>query len=144
MPERMTPAELDAAEALAAAATEGPWRKHDIGGSGAQEPESIVVHTGQFDWEALQDGETSVAWMPRWDSQEDADAEFIAAARELVPRLVAEVRARDAVIEAVREGLDEVIAALNENGNYGDGGFLAGAAALEAAYSQRGADDDPR
>jgi len=107
MPERMTPAELDAAEALAAAATEGPWRKHDIGGSGAQEPESIVVHTGHFDWEALQDGETSVAWMPRWDSQEDADAEFIAAARSLVPRLVAEVRARDEVIKAVRGLVDD-------------------------------------
>lgn len=77
-----------AALGRADAATEGPWDRHDFGHAGEQEPSSIVVHTGRFDWTDLNDpeGTSAVAWMGAWDSQEDANAEFIAAARDDVPR----------------------------------------------------------
>lgn len=82
-------------EARAAAATEGPWSPHDFGHQGEEEPSSIVVHTGRFDWQAIYDGEDSpaVAWMPGWDSQEDSNARFITAARQDVPALTAALRA---------------------------------------------------
>lgn len=81
---------LAAARARADAATDGPWSKHDFGHTGEQEPNSIVVHTGKFDWNDLNDqnSTSAVAWMPAWDSQEDSNAEFIAAARTDVPALV--------------------------------------------------------
>jgi hypothetical protein len=63
-----------------AAATAGPWDRHDFGYAGEQEPSSIVIHTGRFDHAAIRDGETVIASMA-WDSQEDANAEFIAHVR---------------------------------------------------------------
>lgn len=44
-------------------ATPGPWSASGHGSSGAQEPESVVVHTGDFDWAALSRGEGgAIAW----------------------------------------------------------------------------------
>lgn len=71
--------------ARADGATEGPWHRHDFGHSGEQEPSSIVVHTGKFDWQAIYDGESVVASMG-WDAPQDSDAEFIAAARTEHPQ----------------------------------------------------------
>lgn len=72
-------------------ATEGPWSRHDFGYAGEQEPSSIVVHTGKFDWKAVYDGETVVASMG-WDAPQDADAEFIAHARTDLPDLLGAVQ----------------------------------------------------
>jgi len=71
----------------------GPWSRHDFGHPGEQEPSSIVVHTGKFDWDDLNGGEseTAVAWMAGWDSQEDANAEHIALWSPDVAELVARV-----------------------------------------------------
>ena len=38
------------------------------------------------------ESESAIAWTPRWDSQEDENAAFIAAARTDIPHLVREVR----------------------------------------------------
>ncbi len=93
---------LDVIRQRADNATDGPWSRHDFGHAGEEEPSSIVVHTGRFDWADINDpaGTSAVAWMGSWDSQEDADAEFIAAARSDVPRLVA-------ALTAVLDELDE-------------------------------------
>lgn len=78
---------LAAAQARADAATHGPWSAHDFGHAGQDEPSSIVVHTGRFDWSDLSDadGSSAVAWMPAWDQQESDNASLIAAARTDVP-----------------------------------------------------------
>lgn len=81
---------IEAIRGRVEAAIEGPWDRHDFGYAGEQEPSSIVVHTGKFDWEAVRDGETVIAGMG-WDAQENANAEFIAHARTDVPDLLAEV-----------------------------------------------------
>lgn len=84
MGERMTPAELDAADALANAATEGPWYMVPRGSG----PGAVIESVNCVDVIG--------------DAFRSEDAALAAAARSLVPRLVAEVRARDTVIEAVR------------------------------------------
>ena len=86
---------LDEMQARCDAATDGPWFVHEIGNSSDQEPTSIVVHEGRFDWTDLmsEDSESAVAWMPRWERQEWTDAQFIASARTDLPRLIAAVRA---------------------------------------------------
>jgi len=78
------------------AATDGPWSRHDFGHAGEQEPSSIVVHTGAFDHAAILEGQTVIASM-MWDSQEDANAEFIARSRGDVPALLAAVEAVRAI-----------------------------------------------
>lgn len=100
----MTPERLDEIRERVEAATEGPWRSHDFGHAGEEEPSSVVVHVGGFDHSDLltHDTETAVAWMPRWDRQESDNATFIAHARTDVPDLLAEVaRLRERVTEAV-------------------------------------------
>ena len=89
----MTPERLDEMRKRAEAATEGPWKASDFGHYGRGEPESIVVHTGEFDHSDLRtfESETAVAWMPRWEGQESDNATFIAHARADVPALLAEV-----------------------------------------------------
>jgi hypothetical protein len=91
MGERMTQAELDAADALANAATPEPWTPTTH--------EATMNDRSEWRFGDLLKPKVFSAVVRQ------ADAEFIAAARELVPRLVAEVRARDAVIEAVRDAI---------------------------------------
>lgn len=70
------------------AASEGPWETHDFGHAGDSEPTSIVVHSGQFDWEDLAaGGQSLIASMP-WYEQKSMDAEFIARARTTHPAMV--------------------------------------------------------
>lgn len=82
---------IERAEAALEGVTEGPWRRHDFGHPGEQEPSSIIVHAGKFDWNAINDGEFIVS-TGGWDSPEDANAEFIAWARSGVPDLIAELK----------------------------------------------------
>lgn len=102
----MTLEQLDAIQARADAATEGPWRTGDFGYPGQDEPSSIIIHRGPFNWRAINEGEY-VAAMPAWDSQEGANAEFIANARTDVPALLALVREQAAAIERVRALADD-------------------------------------
>src|SRR5690625_626225 len=104
----MTPERLADIRERATAATEGPWRSHDFGHAGEEEPSSIVVHTGKFDHSDLltYDTETAVAWMPRWDRQESDNATFIAHARTDVPDLLAEVKRLTAENARLRERVD--------------------------------------
>lgn len=87
------PAFLAEIRARAEAATPGPWSAHDFGYPGEEEPSSIVIHTGKFDWNAIREGETAIACLPAWDRQESDNAEFIAHARTDVEHLVAAVEA---------------------------------------------------
>lgn len=104
---------LAAVQARAEAATDGPWSHHDFGHAGEQEPSSIAIHTGRFDWTDLRDpeGTSAVAWMAAWDLQESRNAEFIAAARTDVPRLVA----------ALTAGLDHTKHPMVYTDEYADG-----------------------
>lgn len=90
----MTQDELDRLEALAKAATPGPWYQ---------------VYEGSSDWTVYgpDDDVKSVANLHRWHQVECPDAAFIVAARDAVPALVAEVRRLRALVEAAyREGYD--------------------------------------
>lgn len=79
--------ELDRLEALAKAATPGPWYQ---------------VYEGSSDWTVYgpDDDVKSVANLHRWHQVECPDAAFIVAARDAVPALVAEVRRLRALVEA--------------------------------------------
>jgi len=83
----------DDIRAALAAATPGPWRTHDFGHPGEQEPSSIVVHTGKFDWNDVQDpdGTSAIAWMPAWGRQDSDNAHLIANAPTWLADLLAEV-----------------------------------------------------
>lgn len=84
---------LARADAALEGITPGPWSVHSIGSPGEEEPSSIAVHTGVFDWEDLSgEANSAVAFMPRWDRQEDVNARFIAAAPEMIRELADEVR----------------------------------------------------
>ena len=82
---------LDEWQRLAEQATPGPWKRHAFGHAGEDEPSSIVIHSGEFDWAEINAG-GGVAGLI-WEYQSDLDAEFIAASRTAVPALVAAVRA---------------------------------------------------
>lgn len=105
----LTPERLDEIRERAEAATEGPWRSHDFGHAGEEEPSSIVVHVGRFDHSDLltYDTETAVAYMPRWERQESDNATFIAHARTDVPDLLAEVDRLTAELATARAAWDE-------------------------------------
>lgn len=101
----MTDDDLTKLEALAQAATPGPWW--------AKHTKSVWLPSGRSEHEmrAAETGETVAAIAdnindhgPESDRR-DADCSFIAAAREAVPALVAEVRWRRAEIERQREAL---------------------------------------
>jgi hypothetical protein len=84
----MTDEELARIEALANAATPGPWevRAHD----------DLFAVKGQSGWVASMDADTSAA--------DASNSEFIAAARDAVPALVAEVkRFRALLVRAAEE-----------------------------------------
>ena len=91
MSEPRPPLDLDAIWARADKATPGPWHKeHDEYG---------CVDIGNYGWVA------TGPFVPQYDvdsPQGQADAEFIAHAREDVPALLAEVTALRAELDAVR------------------------------------------
>ncbi len=95
----MTSAELDAAEALAATATPGPWH--------AQIMACDDSLTGEICSEgAATDNHWPIVAQPADDEElpeRDKNARFIAASRTLVPSLVAAVRERDATIREIVE-----------------------------------------
>ena len=77
------------AKSLLTGITPGQWKVHDFGSPSAQEPESCVIYTGEFDWAAINEGDFIVA-TPMADAEERSNAEFIAAAPQLVADLVDE------------------------------------------------------
>lgn len=83
---------LDLNQILArlAAATPGPWKCHDFGYEGMDEPVNIVVHAGEFDWHAIDNGEFIVA-TPTWDHGGYRNADMIAHAPTDIAALLAEV-----------------------------------------------------
>ncbi|MCX5213802.1 hypothetical protein OG689_31805 [Kitasatospora sp. NBC_00240] len=95
--------ELSAIERRAAAATPGPWigcleSRHGIGGSSFIElPGDEEVHDEFYLTRAT--GGRQVGGV---DAQTDADIEFIAGARQDVPRLLDEARRLRAAPEAAR------------------------------------------
>lgn len=92
----------EAIRARLAEATPGPWSAHAFGSPGEEEPSSIVVHAGAFDWDALRDGEGAIAWMPACDSPEWCDAELIAHAPEDIAHLLGEVERLEAEVASLR------------------------------------------
>lgn len=102
------------ARSLLTGITTGQWKVHDFGSSSAQEPESCIVYTGEFDWEAIGEGDFIVA-TPMADAEERSNAEFIAAAPQLVADLADEndqlLRQRDesrAEVERLRAELEHI------------------------------------
>lgn len=84
----MTKEELDALEELANAATPGPWESSGVAVWGKNN-----VWVGDLNFEASRQ-ESLVA--PRVSN----DANFVAAAREAIPKLIAKVRSLEAEIDA--------------------------------------------
>ena len=98
--------DLDAIEARANAATKGPWyhrgslTEEEVGILGGTEA-SIVTENDEPD-----DGYTFdlfASW--RDDGIDDADAAFIAASREDVPAMAAEIRRLWAMFDAWKKGM---------------------------------------
>ena len=89
---------LDQIEARADAATQGPWEWHPYMGSGA------TLAKPNHPFHELNILKTTDDWPPV-----AADAEFIAHAREDLPRLLAAVRA----VEAVHEPIDALNVRIN-------------------------------
>jgi hypothetical protein len=76
-------------------AVPGPWRMHDFGVAGDQEPSSVVVHTGKFNWDAIYygpDSDAALDWdgevIVRMDVEQHETAELIAKAPEDLADLV--------------------------------------------------------
>lgn len=90
----MTPDELAAIKALVDAATEGPWRTGDQWNSAGT--------VGVLSAKSTHGNEDIVASCCDHGA-DPADAQFIAHARQDVPRLLAEVERLTAVVDAVRE-----------------------------------------
>ena len=86
----MTNEELDRLEALAKAATPGPW---------------YHVYEGSSDWQVYgpHDDIKPVASLHRYHAPSCPDAPFIAAARDAVPALVAEVKRLRGALVVVAE-----------------------------------------
>ena len=106
----MTDLDLDAIEARADAATDGPWVvKHEPAweADNVQHPDVITV--GAQMWEG--DDEPMTVCLVSTDYEDDPvdvllDAEFIAHARTDVPALVAALREARAKVEAMRSWID--------------------------------------
>lgn len=77
-------------KARAEGATPGLWKASSFG-RGIDEPDCIVIHTGAFNWNAIDKGDTVIASTPAWDAEAARDADFISHAREDIPKLIAEV-----------------------------------------------------
>ena len=98
MTDRLTDADLDTIEQRADAATDGPWVRE------WSTPDQWWIIHGQPN-PAKGDDRMVCPEVATLNHREDwtADAEFIAAARDDVPRLLAEVRRRMATEQRVRE-----------------------------------------
>ncbi len=79
----MTDEELNRLEALANAATPGPWRYDD-----SDADPCVITQTGQYIAQTSYDQQS----VSRGDRDYHADAHFIVASRDAVPTLIAEVR----------------------------------------------------
>lgn len=89
-------------------ATPGPWKADDFGYAGMEEPCSIVIHTGKFDWQDINgEGESVIASM-FWDSQEADNAAAIAHAREDVPWLLEQMSHARERVHALSHEVDRL------------------------------------
>ena len=89
MPEKLTQSELEAIAKRAEVATEGPW-KWDVEERGLWNDDQNVACVVSIK------GET-------WFDMHETDADFIAHAREDIPRLLAEIRRLKTIVNNVRE-----------------------------------------
>ncbi|OZC62752.1 hypothetical protein CH276_14120 [Rhodococcus sp. 06-470-2] len=103
----MTPEELEAIEARANAATEGPW--------GTRVADTGIRSSYPYAWVTKQRGEIATAIVERHQGGTVEDVEFIAHAREDIPALLAAVRERDNTIAKVHELMQSW-----DNGEYDD------------------------
>lgn len=99
----MTGIDLDAIQARADGATEGPWKYRDIIG----ENHNVCVNAHNI--AACGAGDLDPEYGDR-DQQAARNAEFIAHARTDVPALIAAVRERDATLARVRDRIKSVMA----------------------------------
>lgn len=102
MTKPLTESDLNAIEARCEAATAGPWRMSPA--SAASDKPARVTTSQMVRGYARDRRDIGIVCeitdgAGRFDDQLDADANFIAAAREDVPRLVAEVRRLRAIVE---------------------------------------------
>ena len=99
----ITTKQLDEWEALAKAATDGPWEVYDVSevdveGADSENPDNVSAIARGIQTAAgigLNKGED-------YELFDEADADFISASREAVPALIAEVRRMLPVVEAAR------------------------------------------
>lgn len=99
--------ELEGIRSRRAAIGEADWRKHDFGYPGEEEPSSIIIHEGRFNWRAISEGEF-IASFPGADRDEDDRAEFVANAPADMSGLLA---ALDAVIQLAENADDTAVTA---------------------------------
>lgn len=120
----MTPDRLNEIEALANAATAGPWRStwgETEGDVGYRDDTATVRSESPAFASATDRIVTGALWVDgilgmlpegRYPACREPDAAFIASARTAVPELIAEVRAKDAEIEQLQASLGAAIEAL--------------------------------
>jgi hypothetical protein len=96
----ITGAELDNLQALADAATPGPWLYQDYFSNVYTDYTGITVHIAKCNSQQIDNGV----------SEADANAKFIAAARVAVPRLIAEVRRMRAEVKQLNAALEDKFA----------------------------------
>jgi hypothetical protein len=114
----MTDTEIAELERLEREATPGPWSRVDAPWRSSGMPPWVVTGDGDphgataiCDLAIQMDGELGDDGGPQ-DSDPEADAAFIAAARNALPALLAEVRAaRDARAQGYREGVEAALRA---------------------------------
>jgi hypothetical protein len=94
------PSKLDEIEVRASKATEGPWEVGGMDSGHSAFEMSIWVTTGNGDSICDMDGQVRALNVAPPNDDGLADADFIAHAREDVPRLVAALRAVEAVCDA--------------------------------------------
>ena len=105
MLDRLTPAELEAMQARADAATPGPWTVHN---DARFDPDHYTI-SSPGNCPELDIRATEYVEHPFYGPQGKADADFIAAARADVPALLAEVR-------ALQQELADIWTAMQEAG----------------------------
>lgn len=104
---RQTDEDLNAAEIQRrlSSITPGEWKASEFGRAGEQEPSSLVIHSGKFNWQSLHDGEEGIAWL-QWGAQEFEDATFIAHAPKDVAALLEQHRRDKLEIARLRQQVD--------------------------------------
>lgn len=126
----MTEQDLAEAERLASKATPGEWRStwDDITPDD-HEHQAIVTTAANVSFGGMVIG---MLWFNGVNvACRHEDAEFIAAARTLVPALVAAVRERDAEVARLRVALTDIVGAAWDNEELKERGRLIARAALE-------------